>query len=289
VVEQAGRNHGGCTKCIEQLCQAHRFTHAEVVTQTTHTSAAKLLALLEALAGSAPEARDGLTVADLARATGRDKSIVSRQLKPLVDLGLVERDDHRRHTLGWRLFAVAARAGDQRLLHMAPPVMQRLTQIVRERVHLSIRRGSDVFTVLSESPRRTIEAVGWVGRTAPISCTSSGRVLLFDHSDEEIRDLFTGRLQTCPGPNAPRNVQELVERVSAARRQGFALVIDEFDDDLSAVAAPVRDVNGRIVAALNISAPSYRLKDHLAAAGRHVSQAALHLSRSLSVPPDART
>lgn len=257
--------------------------------ETNQSGAAKLLALLEALSEVDSDSRDGLTVAELARAIGREKSIVSRQLKPLVDLGLVERAADGRHSLGWRLFAVAAKAGDQRLLLLAPPVMRRLTQLVRERVHLSVRRGAEVFTILSESPQRSIEAVGWVGRTAPISCTSSGRALLFDHSDDDIRALFSGGFEAGPGPDAPRNAEQLIERVVSARRQGFALVVNEFEDDLTAVAAPVRDVHGRIVAVMNVSAPSYRLQDNLSGVGRSVCQAAQHLSRTLSAPPVAGT
>lgn len=257
------------------------------MTETNDTAVAKLLALLEVLAQSDTDARDGLTVAEIARALGRDKSIVSRQLRPMVELGLVERGVDGRHSLGWRLFAVAARAGDQRLLLLAPPVMRRLTQLVRERVHLSIRRGPEVFTILSESPNRTIEVAGWVGRTTPVTCTSSGRALLFDLCDEEIHELLEGRFQRGAGPKAPRNVEELIDRVAAARQRGFALVADEFEEDITAVAAPVRDVHGRIVAAINVSAPSYRLTAHVDTAGRHVSQAALHLSRALSSPPDS--
>lgn len=256
---------------------------------TSHTGAAKLLALLEALSESDSESREGLTVAELARALGRDKSIVSRQLKPLVDLGLVARNGDGRHSLGWRMFAVAARAGDQRLLLLAPPVMRRLTQLLRERVHLSIWRGGEVFTILSESPHRTIEAVGWIGRTTPISCTSSGRAMLFDNSGDEIRDFFPGKFERGAGPKAPRNVDEVIRRVAAARKLGFAFVTDEFDDEVGGVAAPVRDVHGRIVAALNVSAPSYRLKENHSTVGRHVSQAALHLNRAMSAPPDATT
>jgi DNA-binding IclR family transcriptional regulator len=77
------------------------------------------------------------------------------------------------------------------------------------------------------------------------------------------------------------------DRVTAARARGYALAINEFDEDLTAVAAPVRDVHGRIVAALNVSAPSYRLRDSADAAGRHVSRAAAYLSRALSAPPAA--
>jgi IclR family KDG regulon transcriptional repressor len=260
--------------------------HSQPVTETHDTAAGKLLALLEALADADSANRDGLTVAEVARALGRDKSIVSRQLKPVVELGLVERDATGRHRLGWRLFAIAAKAGDQRLLLLAPPVMRRLTELVRERVHLSLRRGIDVFTILSESPNRTIEVASWVGRTTPVTCTSSGRVLMFDHSDEEIRELLEGRFQCGQGLRAPQTVEELIERVAAARRQGFALVEDEFEDDLSGVAAPVRDVHGRIVAALNISVPSYRLKGIESTVGRQISQAARHLTRGLAAPPE---
>ena len=255
--------------------------------ETQDTSAAKMLAVLEALSQASRGGDAGLTVAALARALGRDKSSMSRQLKPLVELGLVERGDDGLHRLGWKLFAVAAQAGDQRLLLLAPPVMRRLTQVVRERVHLSVRRGAEVFTVLSEGPHRSVEAVGWVGRTVPASCTSSGRALLFDHSPEEIRCLFSDGFAKGPGANAPTGVEELIERVMAARQRGFALVVDEFDDDLSAVAAPVRDARGQIVAALNVSAPSYRLRPSLSTTGRHVCQTAAYLSRAMSSPPEA--
>ena len=244
-----------------------------------------MLAILETLSHSGQDGEPGLTVSALARALGRDKSSVSRQLKPLVDLGLVERDASGLHRLGWKLFAVAAQAGDQRLLLLAPPVMRQLATVLGERVHLSIRRNEDVFTIVSEGPQQVIEANMWVGRTVPIWCTSSGRALLFDHTAEEIRALIEKTFRKGPGSQAPTSVDEVVARVDKARLQGYALVVDEFEDGLSAAAAPVRDVHGRIVAAINVSAPSFRIADNLAHVGRQVAQAATYLSRSLSSPP----
>lgn len=244
-----------------------------------------MLAILEALSHGGQEGNLGLTVSGLARALGRDKSSVSRQLKPLVDLGLVERDEAGLHRLGWKLFAVAAQAGDQRLLLLAPPVMRQLATALGERVHLSIRRNEDVFTIVSEGPQQVIEANVWVGRAVPIWCTSSGRALLFDHTPEEIRALIEKSFSKGPGSEAPQTVDEVVRRVDKARLQGYALVVDEFEDGLSGAAAPVRDVHGRIVAAINISAPSFRIADNLTHMGRQVAQAATYLSRSLSSPP----
>jgi len=259
------------------------------MTETHDTSAAKLVGLLEAMADVDSDSRAGMTVGDLARVLNRDKSVISRQLRPLVELGIVDRTPDGRHTVGWRLFAIAAKAGDQRLLLVAPPVLRRLTQLLRERVHFSIRRGSDVFTLLSESPQRTVEAVGWVGRTSPLTCTSSGRVLLFDHGDDEIRELFARDFPTGSGVNAPRGVEDLVTRIRDARQAGFACVENEFDDELTGMAAPVRDGHGRIVGALNVSAPSFRMQTNRPTVSRSLVGAAAHLSSLLTAAPDVST
>lgn len=254
------------------------------MSETERTSAARLLAVLEALSASNGNS-DGMTVAELARALGRDKSIVSRGLRPLVELGLVERSAKGRHRLGWRLFTLAARAGDQRLLLLAPAVMRRLSDVTQERVHLTVLHGREALTILSESSRRTIEAVGWVGRTSPVHCTSSGRALLIDHSDDEIRELLADVPFPGPGPKAPKDIDDLLRRVHQARRRGFAVVDGEFDRDLVAAAAPVRDFRNQIIAALNVSAPAYRLQDRLTAVGQQVAAAAAHLSRAISSAP----
>lgn len=253
--------------------------------ETERTAAARLLVALEALSAADARDRHGLTVAELARVLHRDKSAVSRQLGPLVELGLVERTPDGRHHVGWRLFTLAARAGDQRLLLLAPPVMRRLADLANERVHLSVLHGREVLTILSEGSQQVIEAVGWVGRTSPVHCTSSGRALLFDHTDEAVHVLLDGVPFPPAGPNAPQDIDEFVVRLRQGRRPGFAATVGEFDADLVAVAAPIRDFRGRIVAALNVSAPSFRLSRTLSATGRQVAAAATHLTAAIAGTP----
>src|SRR3712207_9368704 len=89
----------------------------------TASSLAKGLALLTALGSDEALAGGGLSVVRIAALTGRDKSQVSRVLRVLADCRFVERDpDTLKYTLSWELFALAARAGDQRLLSAAPPL-----------------------------------------------------------------------------------------------------------------------------------------------------------------------
>lgn len=240
------------------------------------------MATLIALGSAETAERGGLGVVRVAELLGEDKSQASRMLRTLRDTGFVDRDpDTRGYRLGWRLFALAARAGDRRMVEAATPVLLRLVQRLGERVNLSVLRGTEVLTVLSESPPHALQAAGWVGRTVPAYCTSSGRALLFDHSPEELAELFSGTPFRRLGPNTPGEVEKLAERMGVDRTRGYAIVDEEFEPGLVGAAAPVRDFRDRVVAAVNVSAPRFRFGRQLEAAGRLIKEAAEELSRSL--------
>lgn len=252
------------------------------------TSASRIVAVLEALAQPFEGHPDGLSVSELARTINRDKSSVSRQLKSLIELGVVEKNENGKHVLGWRVFTIAARAGDQRLLLFAPAVMRQLGRQASERVHLSIRRQDEVLTILTEGPMHAVGAVGWVGRTVPILGTASGRALMIDDSEEEIRTVFAQTPRVLGGSNLPTTADETVARVFHARAKGIAVIADEHEEGLSAVGAPIRDVHGRIIAAINISAQSFRIADRLDEFSRLIHRAALYLSKTISAPAPAK-
>jgi len=248
----------------------------------------RAITILETLGSEAARRPHGVGVVEIARLVGREKSQVSRTLKTLAEAGLVDRDpDTLGYRLGWRLFTLAASAADQHLLAAAPGVLRKLVAVVGERAHLSVLQGAEVLTVLSESPSRAIQASGWVGRTVPLQNTSSGRALLFDHSAEDVHALLDGANFTVEAPNAPRDVAELLTRLHRARQAGYVISDEEFEPGLVAVAAPVRDFRGRVIAALNISAPKFRFGHHLDAAGAQVMTVAHYLSQELNRPTPA--
>lgn len=252
------------------------------------TSLSRAIAVLDALAAHDATAADGVGVVAIARRLGREKSQVSRTLRTLAESGLVIRDPETlRYRLGWRLFTLAANAADQHLVRLAPHVLRQLVARVGERAHVSVLEGDEVLTLVSESPARAIQATGWVGRSTPVHCTSSGRALLFDHLDTEVRALLDGVDLGAVGPKAPPDVEELLARLRGCRQRGYVTVSEEFEPGLVAAAAPVRDFRGHTVAALNISAPKFRLGRNLPAAGREVKAAADHLSRALTSAPSA--
>lgn len=197
----------------------------------------------------ADEAADngGLGVVRVAELLDREKSQVSRTLKTLAEHGFVDRDpDTLEYRLGWQLYTLAARTGHSRLLALAPAHLRRLVDELGETAHLSVLEGDDVLTLLSERSPSLVQATDWSGHRVPAHCTSSGRALLLD-------------------------VGEL----------GYATVDGEFEPGLVGAAAPVRDFRGRIIAALNVSGPKFRLGERLDAAGAAVAHAANELSAQM--------
>ncbi|CAN5370718.1 IclR family transcriptional regulator [soil metagenome] len=193
--------------------------------------------------------------------TGQDKSSVSRTLAALAEEGYVARDHAtRRYQPGWRLFALGARAGDQRLIDTARNVLPGLVASLGETAHVSVLRGTDVLTVLSEQAPHAVATVGWVGRVIPAYCTSSGRALLLDDTREQLQSRLAGVDLAARGPRTVPSLDVLFDRILQARRAGVAIVEEESEPGLIGIGAPLRDPSGRIVAALNISGPQFRLR-----------------------------
>jgi len=215
--------------------------------------------------------RDGLGVARLTELVGGDKSQLSRTLQTLDERGYVDRDpDTLAYRLGWRVFGLASSAADGRLLEAARPVLRELVRTFGESVHLSVRQGDAILTLLSESPPATLHAPGRVGGLAPIGTTSAGRVLVSDLVPAELDAL---------------GLSDARSAIADVAVHGFSIVREEFEPGLVAAAAPIRGVSGAVVAALNVSAPRFRFDDRLEDAAARLVVAANELSVAIGGMP----
>jgi IclR family transcriptional regulator, KDG regulon repressor len=249
------------------------------------TSIRRGIDVLLSLASPDAVAEGGMGVTRISELLGREKSQVSRALKALAEYGLVERNrDALTYRLGWRLYALAQMAGRPRVVEEARPVLRALAASTQERVHLSVLEGTSALTILSESPGRAVEAVGWIGRETPLYCTSAGQALLLDHDDAELRALLRDVELAPLAPNTLRSVDELARKLGTARAAGTVVADEEFEAGLLAIAAPVRGPGGEIVAALNVSAPKFRIEPRLAELATVVRDQATGLSRALDAP-----
>jgi IclR family transcriptional regulator, KDG regulon repressor len=246
------------------------------------------LSLLQGLASEEARAHGGIGVVRLAAIVGRDKSQVSRALRALERTGLVERDPRtREYRLGWEFYALAARVGDRRLLQEAQPILQGVADRLGETTHLCVISGTGVLTLISVAPpNHAFRASGWEGRRVPAHLTSAGRCLLLDADDDELARRFAGVEFDGGGPGQRvKDLSGLRKAIRQARKDGYALVDEEFEAGLVGASAPVRDYTGRVVAAINLGAPRARMGKRLPAAGQAVAEAAQELSERLGGSP----
>ena len=97
----------------------------------------------------------------------------------------------------------------------------------------------------------------WVGQRIPLHATSNGKVLLCELDKAEV-ERQVPRLPAYTG-NTITSQRALQRELAEARKRGFAIAVDELEIGLTAVAAPVHNIHGEVVASLSVSGPTFRI------------------------------
>lgn len=139
------------------------------------------------------------------------------------------------------------------LIEVSRPILEDLRDRVDASAHLAVQDLLEVVYVATAPSRHRLRSNARVGERRSIHASSIGRVILFDHTLEELRKLFKGVNLRAQFKHAPANVGELFEELQAQKVAGYVAYRSRFAEGLDSVAAPVRDATGRIVAGVNIS------------------------------------
>jgi DNA-binding IclR family transcriptional regulator len=247
------------------------------------------LELLRCLAHPAAQANGGLNVTQLAEATNRESSQVSRVMRALESANLVERDASRNYRIGPALFALAARSAEDQLYRLGMITLETLADRVRESVHLCTLIGTKVRTLATRAPDNFVSRViGWEEQLVAAQSTSAGRILLGDFTRSQLKSRFADVVFHDAGPRSPvHDIDTLWAEVQRAKVTGYAVVDEEFADGWVGASAAVRDHTGCLVAAINVSALKENWPQGLAEMGRMTATAANELSRSLGHQQEA--
>ena len=212
------------------------------------------LAVIRAFDADHPE----LSLSDVARSTGLTRAAAGRFLRTLVELGYM-RADGRMFSLRPRILELGyAYLSGLALPEVAQPHLERLVATVRESSSVSVLDGDEIVYVARVPTKRIMTVAISVGTRFPAYATSMGRVLLAAQSDEWIAGyLASARLEPLTR-NTITDPGSLHDELMLVRKQGWALVDQELEEGLRAVAAPLHDANRQVVAAVNVSAHASR-------------------------------
>ncbi|OAH15907.1 IclR family transcriptional regulator domain-containing protein [Streptomyces jeddahensis] len=206
------------------------------------------LAVIRAFDADHPE----LTLSEVARTCGLTRAAARRFLLTLSDLGYV-RTDGRLFRLSPRVLELGyAYLSSFSLPDIAEPHLEQLVAEVRESSSLCVLDGDDIVYVARVPTSRIMTASITVGTRFPAHVTSVGRVMLAHLPDEEIDARLARAELRALTARTIVTTGLLRAELRRVRRHGYAIVDQELEEGLRSVAAPVRDRDGDVVAAVNI-------------------------------------
>jgi DNA-binding IclR family transcriptional regulator len=215
-----------------------------------------MMTLLDALAGHASP----VNLKQLATQTGLHPSTAHRILGVMVQSRMVDRIEPGHYRLGIRLLELGSLVRSRISVRQeALPHMQALHQRIGETVNLSVRHDDEVVYVERSAPAASMmRVVQIIGARAALHVTAVGKVFLAADPPEQVsRYAERTGLQRCTD-HSITDAGRLAQELEKVRRQGYAVDAEEAERGVCCIGAGILNDEGRLVAALSVSAPSDR-------------------------------
>lgn len=201
-------------------------------------------------------------VTDIAGQLGVHKSTAFRLVAALEHRGLVEQNAERgKYRLGVGILRLAgATTARLDLVQESRPLCRDLAARTGETVNITVLSDGAALYLEQVAGSSALQPHNWVGQRIPLHATSNGKVLLAGLPDTEASALVGRRPRTYT-THTLGTPGDVLRAVRLAREQGYAVAVDELEVGLSAVAAPLRNAHGDVVASVSVSGPTFRLRD----------------------------
>lgn len=231
-------------------------TSGEAGTTGTVQSVDRAVTILEILARAG---ESGVT--EIAEELGVHKSTAFRLVAALERRGLVEQArDRGKYRLGVGVLRLAgATTARLDVVQEARAVCRKLAAQTGETVNIAVLSERSALYVDQIAGSSALQSHNWVGQHIPLHATSNGKVLLSGLTREEVDRAV---------PSLPAYTERTITTKRALHRaldevraDGYALAGDELEIGLTAVASPIRNAHGDVIASLSVSGPTFRLGD----------------------------
>lgn len=221
------------------------------------TSLVKALRVLLALA----DHPDGRGVTDMARALGLPKSAVHRLLTTFQAHGFVQQQrQSSRYSLGPTLARLGLRAAEMCTpRRIARPYLEELAQVVGETVLLGVLIPEGVLVVEKVERGPALRISPALGTVLPLQHTALGKLLLAFSPAAQRQQLLTTCIEPAPGLPREQLLSGWQQELATIVQQGFAVSLEEWTPDICGLAAPIRNHQGEVVAALALALPRSRM------------------------------
>lgn len=208
-------------------------------------------------------ARDGtLGISELAAELGVHRSTAFRLVATLERHELVEQDGERgRYRLGVGVVRLAgATSARLDLVRESRSITTRLAGSVGETVNVAVLVGREALYVDQRSGPSALRHHNWVGQRIPLHATSNGKVLLAHAPNGLVEEVIAEPLRRFTARTITDGAR-LKAVLARVRERGYATAVDELEEGLTAVAAPIRGADGAVVGSVSVSGPTFRMPE----------------------------
>ena len=220
------------------------------------TSLARGLAVVQAF----QERKRHLTIAQISHRTEIPRAAVRRCLHTLIKLGYATTDGRSYSLLPKVLTLGHAYVSSTPLAVSAQPYLDRMSDLLHEACNMATLEGDDILYIArSATTQRLISVDLSVGGRLPAYCTSMGRILLAALDDSSLGEYLERADLQAKTSRTLHTPETLLECLQQVRQQGWCIVDQELEQGLRAIAVPVYDASGQVVAALNASTHAGRV------------------------------
>lgn len=244
---------------------------------------AKGLAILESFDAAHPE----MTLSEVARRVGLSPAAARRSLITLTTLGYVGQA-HKRFHLRPKIMALgSAFYFSARIDELLQPDLRALVERFGDAASVASLDGHDVIYIAHHSQQRARRAAAVVGGRYPAFATSMGRVLLAALPEAALANWLDTLEPRALTAQTVTDKAQLACEIATVRAQGYATTVDQLDYGITALAVPIRDAEGRTIAALNSSGYSglVRPDDLVAQRLPELRATASHIARQMARYP----
>ncbi len=201
-----------------------------------------------------------IKLGELAARLGLTRSTTHRLASALAARRYLLFVPHSGYSLGPKLLELGFRVRDELdLPRIAAPHLERLALLTEDTVHLGVLEQGHVLYLDKVPGKRRINIRSSIGELQPVTSTGLGKALILDLDEDAWIELFRAERAARRGK---MNLPEWLERMRRYVRAGFAFDVEENEDQIRCVAAPIRDVAGRTIAAISISSAAQYMSDH---------------------------
>ncbi len=225
-----------------------------------------------------------VSISQLSRMLGMNRSSIFRLLATLKRRGFVINPvNSKAFVLGSAIRTLSNRASWRNtLMQISRKYLLSLAERTGETAHIAMLEGSQTIIIDNEMSPQSIGVTVKKGDTGLIYCTSVGKALILDHSREDVVHLLGDDPLAPRTHKTIRSINSLVSELNTYRPSGYVIDDEEYNLGVRCIGVPIRDVTGKIVAALGISAPLNRMPEsRFPKAARIVIQIANGISSEL--------